>query len=90
MKNKDLSSEDKKNILELVGQATEKVSNGEVLIHFYKKENETTFDFDSRGSWISLMFALKELLYQYIKDDFLSVNDLKFIVDYIEKKEKEL
>ena len=90
MKKEELSSEDKKNILELVGQATEEVSNGEVLIHYYKKENESSYDFESRGTWISITFALKELLTQYIKDGFLSIDDLKFIVGYIEKKEKEL
>ena len=90
MKKEDISSEDRKNIIELAEQSINEISNGEVLIHFYKKDNETTYDFESKGTWISLTYAIKELLSQYIKDDFLSIDDLKFIVSYIEKKEKEL
>ena len=90
MKKEDISSEDRKKIIELAEQSINEISNGEVLIHFYKKDNETTYDFESKGTWISLTYAIKELLSQYIKDDFLSIDDLKFIVSYIEKKEKEL
>lgn len=90
MKKEELSSEDRKELIELVEQSINEISNGEVLIHYYKKENETTYDFESRGTWISITFALKELLTQYIMDGFLSIDDLKFIVGYIEKKEKEL
>ena len=69
---------------------SEIIKNQECTIKFIKKEKATDYTLDTSGSKISVMFAISEILLNYIQENFITLDEIKFLVDYVETREKEL